>query len=126
MTASALLWRRRPLAWGDMDAWAKAQQPVSEPNFIDDAFKEVPEGVSFKQWQPVEGMLESLGRQLDNEDVNNNGGSSQGSQTGMDSYHRRVFSGGTSHVSATADAESIPRVTFVRERLASNACTAHV
>ena len=78
-----------------MDAWAKAQQPVSDPNFIDDAFKENPQGTSFKQWQDVESMLDSLGRQLVSEDVNNHGGSSQGSQTGMDSPHRRMLSGGT-------------------------------
>lgn len=77
-----------------MDAWTKALQPVSAPDFIDKAFKESPEGVSFKQWQPVDGMLDSMGRQLQGEDVLNHGGSSQGSQTAMDSPHRRMLSGG--------------------------------
>ncbi len=78
-----------------MDAWTKALQPVSAPDFIDNAFKETPGGVSFKQWQPVDGMLDSVGRQLEGEDVLNHGGSSQGSQTAMDSPHRRMFSGGS-------------------------------
>ena len=78
-----------------MDAWTKALQPVSAPDFIDNAFKDSPGGVSFRQWQPVDGMLDSMGRQLEGEDVLNHGGSSQGSQTAMDSPHRRIFSGGT-------------------------------
>ncbi len=41
-----------------MDAWTKALQPVSAPDFIDKAFKESPEGVSFRQWQPLDGMLD--------------------------------------------------------------------
>ena len=69
-------------------------QPVSAPDFIDKAFKESPEGVSFRQWQPLDGMLDSMGRQLQGEDVLNHGGSSQGSQTAMDSPHRRMLSGG--------------------------------
>lgn len=77
-----------------MDAWTKALQPVSAPDFIDKAFKESPEGVSFRQWQPLDGMLDSMGRQLQGEDVLNHGGSSQGSQTAMDSPHRRMLSGG--------------------------------
>lgn len=77
-----------------MDAWTKALQPVSAPDFIDNAFKDSPGGVSFRQWQPVDGMLDSMGRQLEGEDVLNHGGSSQGSQTAMDSPHRRIFSGG--------------------------------
>jgi len=56
--------------------------------------KESPEGVSFRQWQPLDGMLDSMGRQLQGEDVLNHGGSSQGSQTAMDSPHRRMLSGG--------------------------------
>lgn len=77
-----------------MDAWTKALQPVSAPDFIDKAFKESPEGVSFRQWQPLDDMLDSMGRQLQGEDVLNHGGSSQGSQTVVDSSHRRMLSGG--------------------------------
>lgn len=77
-----------------MDAWAKALQPVSDPNFIDHAFKEDPRGVTFRQWQPIEPMLDSYGRQLETEDANNHGGSSQGSQTAMEPYFRRIFSTG--------------------------------
>ena len=77
-----------------MDAFTKALQPVSDPNFVDSAFKTNPEGIAFKEWQPVSGMLDSAGRQLEADDVRNHGGSSQGSQTAMDSNHRRRFSAG--------------------------------
>lgn len=76
-----------------MDAWAKALEPVSDPNFIDHAFKEDARGATFKQWQPIETMLDSVGRQLESEDGNNHGGSSQGSQTALESSHRRIFTG---------------------------------
>ena len=82
-----------------MDAWATAGlQPEPQPNFIDSAFKEDPRGVTFRQWQPIETMLDSVGRQLESEDANNYGGSSQGSQTGMESPHRHMLSRGTAHV----------------------------
>ena len=77
-----------------MDAFSKALQPVSEPNFVDDAFKVDPKGTVFNEWQGVDSMLDSEGRQLEAEDALNHGGSSQGSQTAMDSHHRRVFSAG--------------------------------
>ena len=78
-----------------MEAFATALQPVSEPNFIDNAFKEDPRGVTFRQWQPVETMLDSVGKHLESEEANNYGGSSQGSQTAMESSHCRMLSGGT-------------------------------
>lgn len=79
-----------------MDAWATAGlQPEPEPNFIDSAFKEDPRGVSFRQWQPIETMLDSVGRHLESEDANNYGGSSQGSQTAMESPHRQMLFGGS-------------------------------
>ena len=77
-----------------MDAYTKALQPVSAADFIDEAFKERPEGVVFKEWQPVDGLLESLGRQLEVEDVLNHGGSSQGSQTALHSTQRATLPGG--------------------------------
>ena len=78
-----------------MDAWATAGlQPDPEPNFIDSAFKEDPRGATFRQWQPIETMLDSVARQLESEDVNNYGGSSQGSQTAMESPHRHTLLGG--------------------------------
>ena len=78
-----------------MDAWATAGlQPETEPSFIDSAFKEDPRGVSFRQWQPIETMLDSVARHLETEDANNHGGSSQGSQTAMESPHRHMLSGG--------------------------------
>ncbi|KAL3154734.1 hypothetical protein ABBQ38_011282 [Trebouxia sp. C0009 RCD-2024] len=86
-----------------MDAWAKALQPVSDPNFIDHAFKEDPRGVTFRQWQPIEPMLDSYGRQLETEDANNHGGSSQGSQTAMEPYFRRIFSTGHGDTNGTSN-----------------------
>lgn len=100
-----------------MDAWTKALQPVSAPDFIDNAFKESPEGVSFRQWQPVEGVLDSMGRQLHSEEVYNNGGSSQGSHTAMDSPHRRMFSGGTA-----TDMHCKPYKTFCRKQFLVCVC----
>ena len=75
-----------------MEAWDTAGlQPDPEPNFIDSAFKEDPRGVTFRQWQPIETMLDSAGRHLESEDANNYGGSSQGSQTAMESPHRHML-----------------------------------
>lgn len=71
-------------------------QAVSEPNFVDNAFKQNPGGCSlqnFKQWQPVEDFLLKIGKEADDEGTLN-GGSSHGSQTVAGSPHRGHYNAG--------------------------------
>lgn len=81
-----------------MDQLDQAEQAESQPNFIDDYFKQNPSGSSpenFNQWQPVEDFIQKVGMQQDHEDHVMNGGSSHGSQTVVGSPRRGNFASGT-------------------------------
>ena len=79
-----------------MDQLNQAEQAESQPNFVDNYFKQNPSGSSpqnFNQWQPVEDFLYKTGMQQDEEHALN-GGSSHGSQTAIGSPHRGNFASG--------------------------------